>query len=145
VREGTWEYGVTARCALPEAISLMSDIERLGEIHPLVTKVVPVERAPLALRSYAVTDKLRWGPFRFPITYHADVVSVSDLEVVTAARQRPATTLWITSQFQVDGDLVHIAVSVVMRAPTLLFPYAHRTGKAAHLALAGRIREVLER
>jgi hypothetical protein len=145
VREGTWEYTVTARCVLAEAVSLMSDVERLGELHPLVTKVMPVAPAPLALRSYAVTDKLRWGPLRFPITYHADVISVSELEVVTAARQRPRTTLWITSQFQVDGDRVHIAVTVAMHAPSLLFPYAYRTGKAAHLKLAERIREVLER
>jgi hypothetical protein len=32
-----------------------------------------------------------------------------------------------------------------MRAPSLLFPYAYRTGKAAHLELAERTREVLER
>ncbi|MDP9182346.1 MAG: SRPBCC family protein [Actinomycetota bacterium] len=145
MREGTWEYAVTARCALADAISLMSDVERLGEVHPLVTKVAPVPAAPLALRSYEVTDKLRWGPLRLPITYHADVMAVSELEVVTAARQRPRTSLWITSQFQVDGERVHIRVSVKMRAPTLLFLYAYRTGKAAHLELAERIREVLER
>ena len=145
MREGTWEYSVTARCAVDEAISLMADVERLGEVHPLVTKVVPVPAAPLALRSYEVTDRLRWGPLRFPITYHTDVLSVSDLEVVTTARQRPRTSLWITSQFQVEGERVHIGVTVLMRAPALLFPYAYRTGKAAHLELAERIREVLER
>jgi hypothetical protein len=136
---------VTARCALADAISLMADVERLGEVHPLVTKVVPIPAAPLVLRSYEVTDRLRWGPLRFPITYQADVVSVSDIEVVTAARQRPRTSLWITSQFQVQGERVHIGVTVLMRAPTLLFPYAYRTGKAAHLELAERIRDVLER
>ena len=145
MREGTWEYSVSARCALADAVSLMSDVDRLGEIHPLVTKVVEVDAVPGALRSYAVTDKLQWGPFRFPITYRADVISVSDLEVVTAAAQRPRTSLWITSQFQVDGDTVHVAVHVRMRAPSLLFPYAYRTGKAAHLELADRITAFLER
>ena len=145
MREGTWEYGVTARCALADAVSLMSDVERMGEVHPLVTKVVAVPPRPLALKSYDVTDALRWGPLRFPITYQADVLSVSDLEVVTSARQRPRTTLWITSQFQVEGDRVHIAVTVRMRAPSLLFAYAFRTGRAAHLELAERLRVVLER
>ena len=70
---------------------------------------------------------------------------MSDLEVVTAAAQKPSTTLWVTSQFQVEGDVVHISVSVRMRAPSLLFPYAYRTGKAAHLELAQRIKDVLER
>jgi hypothetical protein len=145
VREGTWDYTVSARCALADAVSLMSDVDRLGEIHPLITKVVPVDPAPGALRSYAVTDKLQWGPIRFPITYRADIISVSDLEVVTAATQKPSTTLRVTSQFQVEGDRVHVTVNVRMRAPSLLFPYAYRTGKAAHLELAERIREVLER
>ena len=145
MREGTWEYAVSARCALVDAVSLMADVERLGEVHPLVTRVVPLPRAAGALRSYAVTDRLRVGPLRFPITYRADVISVSELEVVTAAAQRPRTTLWLTSQFQVEGERVHIAVTVVMRAPRLLFPFAYRTGKAAHLQLAERIRETLER
>jgi hypothetical protein len=136
---------VTARCRLADAVSLMADIERLGEVHPLVTKVVTLSPAAGALRSYAVTDKLRLGPVRFPVTYRADVISVSDLEVVTAAQQRPRTTLWITSQFQVEGEQVFIAVTVVLRAPRMLFPYAYRIGKSAHLQLAQRIREVLER
>jgi hypothetical protein len=144
MREGQWEYAVTARCSLADAVSIMCDVERLGEVHPLVTKVVPIEPAALALRSYAVTDKLTWGPIRFPITYRADVISVSELEVVTAAHQKPRTTLWITSEFQVDGELVHIGVTVKLRAPSLLFGYAYRTGMAAHLELAQRIKAVLE-
>lgn len=39
---------------------------------------------------------------------------------------------------------MRIVVSTVMRAPTLLFGYAYRTGKAAHLELADRTRDVLE-
>lgn len=144
MREGTWNYTVTVRCTLADAVSLMSDVEQLGRIHPLVTKVVPLPTAPRAMRTYAVTDRLRWGPVRVPITYQVNLISVSELEVVTAARQRPHTSLWVTAQFQEEGDKVHIAVTVVVRAPTLLFPYAYRTGKAAHLQLAERIRSVLE-
>jgi len=98
----------------------------------------------MALRSYQVAGTLRWGPVRIPVRHHVDVISVSDLEVVLATRQWPRTTLWITSQFQVDGDRVHVAVTVVMRAPSLLFPFAYRTGKAAHLRLAERVRMALE-
>jgi hypothetical protein len=145
VREGSWEYEVVARCALPDAVSLLSDIERQGELHPLVVRVQPVDPAPGALRSYAITDRLRWGPLTFRITYHADVLSVSDDEVVTVARQRPATTLRSTVRFTDEGGAVRIHVTVVMRAPTPLFGYAYQTGRAAHLELAERIREVLER
>lgn len=144
MREGTWGYEVVARCALPEAVSLLSDIERQGELHPLITKVEPVMAVAGALRSYAITDRLRWGPLSFRITYHADVLAVSDDQVVTVARQRPRTSLRSTVRFRQEGDTVRIAVTVVMRAPTPLFGYAFRTGRAAHLELAQRIREVLE-
>jgi hypothetical protein len=144
VREGSWGYEVTARCALADAVSLFADIDRLGELHPLIVKVDPVAPADGALRSYAVTDRLRWGPLTFRITYHVDVLAEAVDEVRTFARQRPATTLSSVVTFQQDGDSVRIVVSTVMRAPTLLFGYAYRTGKAAHLELADRIRDVLE-
>ena len=145
MREGTWTYEVVARCALTDALSLLSDIDRLGELHPLITKVEALAPAPGALRSFAVTDRLAWGPFRFPITYLADILAVSESEIVTTARQRPRTVLRSTTRLSQDGDLVRIDVTVTMQAPTLLFSYAYRTGKAAHLELAGRIRTVLER
>ncbi len=145
MREGTWDYEVTARCALADAVALLSDVERQGELHPLITKVEAVPPVPGALKSYAVTDRLRWGPVRFRITYHADVLAVSDKEVVTVARQRPRTTLRSTVRFHPEGDTVRIAVTVVLRAPTPLFAYAYRTGRAAHLELAERIRTLLER
>lgn len=145
MREGTWEYGVAARCALDDAVSLLSDIERLGELHPLVTRVVAVPAVDGALRSYDVTDRIRWGPLRLRITYRADVLAVSDSEIVTVARQRPSTRLRSTLRLEQDGDTVRVHVTVVLQAPSPLFPYAYRTGREAHLLLAERIRAVLER
>lgn len=144
MREGTWEYQVVARCALADAASLLSDIERQAELHPLITDIRPVDPVDGALRSYAITDGLRWGPLRFRITYHADVLEASASRVVTVARQRPRTTLRNTARLQQDGDAVRIDVTVTMRAPSPLFSYAYRTGRAAHLELAERIRRVLE-
>lgn len=144
MREGTWEYEVVARCALADAVALLSDPERQGALHPLITKVVPETPPAGALRSYAITDALQWGPVRFRITYHADVLEVSDAQVVTVARQRPRTTLRSTVRLAPEGEQVRIHVTVRLQAPTPLFSYAYRTGKAAHLELAGRIREVLE-
>jgi hypothetical protein len=144
MREGTWEYEVVARCALADAVALLSDPERQGALHPLITKVVPEPPQAGALRSYAITDALRWGPMRFRITYHADVLEVSDSRVVTIARQRPRTTLRSTTRFTPDGETVRIGVTVRLQAPTPLFAYAFRTGRSAHLELADRLREVLE-
>jgi hypothetical protein len=144
MREGTWEYEVVARCALSDAVALLSDVSRQGDLHPLVIKVVEVPAVEGALRSYAVTDQLQWGPLRFKITYHADQLAVSDSEIVTVVRQRPRTRLRITTRFEEQGDTVRIHVTVLMRAPTPLFAYAYRTGRDAHLQLADRIRTVLE-
>ena len=146
MREGTWHYEVVARCSVADAVSLLSEVERLGELHPLITRVDRVPAVDGALRSYAVTDRLRWGPLRFRITYHADVVSVSEHEVVTVARQRPRTSLRSTARVEpaADGRSVRLDVTVVLRAPSPLFGYAFRTGRAAHLDLAERLRGVLE-
>ena len=145
MRSGTWGYTIDARCSLDEAVSLLSEVERLGELHPLIVSVKPVPPVDGALRSYKVTDRLQWGPVRFRITYEADVLSVTPGEIRTAARQKPRTTLQSTARLSQGGDVVRIDVQVTMQAPSLLFPYAYRTGKAAHLELAQRIKSVLER
>ena len=126
-------------------MSLLSDITRQGELHPLITKVE--ERPPVAgaLRSYAITDRLTLGPIPFRITYFADTIAISDAEVVTVARQRPRTTLRNRTTVTPTAEGVHVHVEVELRAPTLLFRYALREGRAAHLELAERIRDVLER
>jgi hypothetical protein len=125
-------------------MALLSDVTRQGELHPLITKVE--ERPPVdgALRSYAITDRLELGPIPFRITYSADTLSITDTEVVTVARQRPRTTLRNrTTVTPTDGG-VHVHVDVELRAPSLLFRYAFRQGRTAHLQLAERIRTVLE-
>lgn len=144
MRTGSWSYDIDARATADEAMALLSDITRQGELHPLITDVE--ERPPVdgALRSYAITDRLQLGPVPFRITYLADTLSISDSEVVTVARQRPRTTIRNrTTVTPTDGG-VHVHVEVELRAPSLLFGFAFRQGRAAHLQLAGRIRTALE-
>jgi hypothetical protein len=45
------------------------------------------------VRSCLITDRVPFGPVRLPVTYAADLVSVGPDEVVSLARQRPATTV----------------------------------------------------
>jgi hypothetical protein len=98
-----------------------------------------------ALRSYAITDRLTWGPFRFPITYRADLLVRTEDRVVTVAHQRPATTVRNhTTVSPEPGGLVRIDVDITLSAPTWLFRYAFRQARAAHLTLASRIRTSLE-
>lgn len=143
VRTGTWSYDVDASATPAQALALLSDITRQGELHPLISKVVELPPAEGALRSYAITDTLRLGLLPFRITYAADTISISDDEIVTVARQRPRTTIRNRTTLTPHGTGVHVHVEVELTAPTLLFRYAFREGRKAHLELAERLRVVL--
>lgn len=145
MRTGSFTYGIRARCSLAAARDLLSDVTRQGELHPLIVEVRELPAVPGALRSYAITDRLAFGPVRFRITYHADTLAIGDHEIVTVARQRPATSLRNTVRLTELGDgTVDIGVTIELTAPTLLYAVALRTGRAAHLELAQRIKTVLE-
>jgi hypothetical protein len=143
VRSGSWTYEVAATCPPEQAMELLSDISRQGELHPLIVEVKELPAAEGALRSYAVTDKLMLGPLPFRITYVADTLSVTEDEIVTVARQRPRTTLRNRTTVRPAGTGTHVHVEVELTAPRLLFGYAFREGRKAHLALAERLRQVL--
>ena len=143
MRTGSWSYDIDAPCAPARALALLSDITQQGELHPLIVRVEELPPAPGALRSYAITDRLALGPVPFRITYYADTLSITDEQVVTVARQRPRTTIRNTTTVSAAPSGCHVHVDVALTAPTLLFPYAFREGRKAHLALAGRIRDVL--
>ena len=143
MRSGSWEYDVEATCRPEQAMALLSDITRQGELHPLIVDVKELPPADGALRSYAITDKLKLGPLPFRITYYADTLSVTEDEIVTVARQRPRTTLRNRTTVRPAGSGTHVHVEVELTAPRLLFAYAFREGRKAHLALAERLRQVL--
>ncbi|MCU1601913.1 MAG: hypothetical protein JWO22_2622 [Frankiales bacterium] len=144
MRTGGWSYDIDARATPAAALALLSDIHQQGELHPLIVEVKDLPPAEGALRSYAITDVLKLGPIPFRITYYADTLSVSDTEIVTVARQKPRTTVRNRTTITPTGTGVHIHVDVELTAPTLLSPYAVKEGRAAHLALAERIKRVLE-
>jgi hypothetical protein len=145
MRRGSFRYDVDARCPLDEAVALLSDVPRLAAIHPLAVEVQELQPTPGALRSTAITSRLALGPLHFRITYHADVLSVSQDEVVTVARQRPSTTLRNHTRLRSDGDgVVHIQVEITFESPYLLFPYGFSQAQYAHRGLAQGIRRVLE-
>ncbi|MFN2536612.1 MAG: hypothetical protein ABR549_00490 [Mycobacteriales bacterium] len=144
MRTGTWSYDIDAGATPAAALALLSDITQQGQLHPLITKVEQLPPAEGALRSYAVTDRLRLGPIPFRITYFADTLSITDDEVVTVARQKPRTTIRNRTTITATDGGVHVHVDVELTAPTPLFSYAFREGRKAHLELAARIRRVLD-
>jgi hypothetical protein len=144
MRTGTWDYALDVATTPERAHALLSDVTRQGELHPLITRVVELPPVDGALRSYAVTDALKVGPIPFRITYFADTLSISSTEIVTVARQRPRTTVRNRTTLTPTGAGVRIEVVVELTAPSALYSYAYRAGRAAHLELAGRIKAVLE-
>ncbi|MFC4022154.1 SRPBCC family protein [Micromonospora sp. GCM10011542] len=146
LRRDTFSYTVQARCSLAEAAALLGDLTRQGELHPLIVRVRQLPPRPGARASYAITDRLAAGPLRFPITYRADVLINDGDEIVTVARQWPATTVRNHTRLRAEPDgLVRIDVEITLTAPAPLFRYAFREARAAHLALATRLGAALDR
>lgn len=145
MRRGTFRYDIRARCKIEDAVELMADVPRLTTRHPLAISVADLESQPGSIRSVAVTSRLRLGPLGFLITYQVDTIKVTADEVVTVARQRPATTLTNHARFrQEDDGVTQISVQIDYESPTLLFPYGFSKAQQVHRELAGGIRELLE-
>ena len=143
MRSGSFDYEIVAPATVAQAMALLGDMARLPELHPLIVAVQTVAAVPGALESYRITDRLRWGPIVFPITYEADVLTRTEDRVVTVARQRPATTVENRTRVSPEGDGVRIVVSMTLSAPTLLFGYAFGQAQTAHHELGRRIARAL--
>ncbi|WFE41678.1 SRPBCC family protein [Micromonospora sp. WMMD998] len=141
----SFSYTVQARCRRADAVALLGDLSRQGELHPLIVRVRQLPPRPGALASYAITDRLELGPLHFPVTYQADVLIANEDEVVTVARQQPATTVRNHTRMRDEPDgVVRIDVEITLTAPAPLFGYAFRQARAAHLGLAARLGATLE-
>ncbi|MFC8296964.1 SRPBCC family protein [Micromonospora orduensis] len=146
LRRDTFSYTVQARCSVADAVTLLSDLTRQGELHPLIVDVRQLPPRPGALASYAISDRLVAGPLRFRTTYQADVLTIEDDEIVMVARQWPATTVHNHTRLRAEPDgLLRVDVEITLSAPARLFRYAFRQARAAHLALASRLGPALER
>jgi len=144
MRRGSFHYDILARCRVEDAVALMADVPRLTTRHPLAVRVTELERAGDAIRSVAVTSRLRLGPFGYHITYRADVVKLTPDEVVTVATQRPATTLTNHARFHQEDGITHIGVDIGYESPAPLFSYGFEKAQFAHRELAKGIKEMLE-
>ncbi|MFC3500677.1 SRPBCC family protein [Micromonospora krabiensis] len=146
LRRDSFSYTVQARCARDDAVALLSDLGRQGELHPLIVRVRQLPPRPGARASYVINDRLAAGPVRFRTSYRADVLVIADDEIVTVARQWPATTVRNQTRLREEpGGLVRIDVEITLTAPAPLFGYAFRQARAAHLALAARLGALLDR
>ena len=143
-REGSFSYTASGRCSLDAAVALLSDPRRQVELHPLITGVKRLADDAAGHARYAISDRLKWGPFAFPITYEATILSVTGDEILTSARQKPTTTVRNHTRLSTNGGIVRADVEITLRAPNLLFGYAFAQAKTAHLKLGERISQTFD-
>ncbi|GAB4483150.1 MAG: hypothetical protein OHK0031_06210 [Anaerolineales bacterium] len=140
----SFSYDIFTRCPRERARKLLSDFSQHSQIHPLIIKVEAAPPPPGALRRYWIHDRLKWGFFRFTIRYRADILRVSDEEILTEAYQSPRTTIRNHTTLSESGGETHIHVEMTLSAPDLLFGYAFSQAQNAHLEMARRIKTALE-
>lgn len=143
MKQDSFTYEITARCETQKAVRLLSEFSQHNELHPLIVQVEQAEAPQGALRRYFITDQLKWGPFAFKIRYRADILRVSESEILTEAFQSPNTTVTNHTTLTRQGDELHIRVKITMQAPDLLFGYAFSQARTAHLEMARRIEKAL--
>ncbi|MER7456336.1 SRPBCC family protein [Micromonospora sp. NPDC126480] len=144
LRRDSFSYTVQARSTPAAAANLLADPLRHGEFHPFIVRVRRVASRRGARASYAITDRVPLGRLRLPVTYRADVLVATEDEVVTVARQWPATTVRNRTRLAPEPEGVRIDVEITLVAPAPLFRYAFEQARAAHLALASRLGAALE-
>ena len=139
-RQDSFSYAVQAHCEPGAALRWLADLTRQGELHPLIVRVRQVPPDAGALQSWRVTDRLAWGPVRFPTRYRVDTLEMSARTLVMRARQWPGTTVLNRTRLEPESDgLVRVDVEITLTAPAPLFRYAFRQARAAHLVLAARL------
>ncbi|NCP86525.1 MAG: hypothetical protein CO094_06095 [Anaerolineae bacterium CG_4_9_14_3_um_filter_57_17] len=144
MKTATFTYDIHATCPREKAQKMLSEFSQHSQIHPLIMKVETAPPPPDVLRRYWITDRLKWGIFTFNIRYRADILRVSDEEILTEACQSPRTTVRNHTTLSESGGETHIHVEMTLTAPDLLFDYAFSQAQTAHLEMARRIKTTLE-
>lgn len=140
----TFTYEIHANCPREKAHKMLSEFSQHSQIHPLIVKVEPAPPPPGVLRRYWITDRLKWGFFRFNIRYRADILHISAEEILTEAYQSPQTTVRNRTTLRTSGGETQAQVEITLTAPDLLFGYAFAQAQTAHLEMARRIKIALE-
>jgi hypothetical protein len=144
MKQGTFEKQIFIHSDVPAVIAVISNYGLHDQIHPLIEKVERAEDPPAGVKRFFITDKLKWGPFKFRIKYQANIVSVTQDTVHTEAFQSPNTHVINISKVIPSGDGVILHETITMQAPDLLFGYAFKQAQAAHEELLKRIKSFVE-
>lgn len=126
----------------------LADYSHHSVIHPLIVRVEALAPTTTpegtALRRYKITDRVRMGPFTFPITYLATISESADGALVSDAYQQPRVHLHNVTRFQPEGDGVRVEERVDINAPRLLVSYTLKQASQAHEKMLANLKTMLE-
>lgn len=144
MKQGIFEKKIFIKSDVTSVIRVISNYDQHHKIHPLIEKAERADQSPAGVQRFFITDRLKWGPFKFRIKYQADIISVTADTVHTQAYQSPNTHVKNISRVTPAQGGVILQETITMRAPNLLFGYAFKQAQAAHEELLKRIKAFVE-
>jgi hypothetical protein len=144
MKQGTFEKEIFIQSDTATVVNVISDYSNHHKVHPLIVKVERAKEEPAGVRRYFITDSLQWGPFKFKITYRADILSVTEDTVHTEAYQSPGTTVTNVTKVTPRDNGVLLHETITMKAPDMLFGYAFQQANTAHEEMLKRIKTFVE-
>ncbi len=123
------------------------DLRNIARVHPLIVSVVPgrrVETGDGYTQTYAIRDRIPFGPFTIDIGYSARVQVSPRGDVKTEARQFPRVRLYGTVSFEACDRGTRLTERLRITAPRPLATFTVREAVKAHQAMLAGIRRCFE-
>lgn len=124
------------------------DLRNIARVHPLVVSVTPGRRLETGdgyTQTYAIRDRIPFGPLSINIGYTARVQASLHGDVQTEARQFPRVRLYGTVSFEACDGGTRLTERLCITAPRPLAAFTVREAVKAHQAMLVGIRRCFER
>ena len=144
LKQDSFFYEIFIDAPPARVIPFLADLRNQSHFHPLIVEIREAPAPEGILRRYFITDRLPLGPFRFRIVYRADVLKVTDQEILTEAYQSPQTYITNLTTCLPEGAGTRFKETITLKAPDLLFGYAFKQARLANGELVQQIKRGLE-
>jgi hypothetical protein len=101
-------------------LDFLADLSQHALIYPLVVSVEELEVPEEQFRRYRITDRVRMEPFKFKVSYEADIWRTQAGDLRSIARRSPGIILHNTTSAIPKGDGTLLWEEVSVKAPFLL-------------------------
>jgi hypothetical protein len=146
VAEAKFEQSIDI--AVPPRVvhAFLGNLHHYRSLHPLIERVedlAPTRARPDAHR-YRVTDRMRFGPFRYRFAYVAELEATSSTEVRGTAWQDPGIEVHTRYRIAPVGSGTRLHEDASIQAPRLLLGFVRRRAEAAHRETLAKLKARLE-